>query len=495
MSAQSNSAGQTSNEAGPSASGANGSGPRQLAISLITRSPTDAIPSSTYFIPASWKRYQLSELINKVLKYPTPVPFDFLINGQVLRGSLEAWVQRNRGGDEEGTIDVEYVRSLMPPEEVGRVEMEDWVSGLSLARSGHILVSSYLSHVQILPLTLDAGSAFDAATHTLPLPTTLGATCCTWLSPPSATTNLRLAAGGVDRAVHVFTLPSLDPSSSTSGRELFTLMGHTGPISSISSSSSGRELVSASWDGNLHLYIMPEDEPTEHQLPSDPTTYLPGQKRRKKMKEERGPIEGLTDGDIGTEGWRRAPELIMRGHKGRIGSVAWDKQDTNKTWSGGWDGSVRGWDMETGACTVVRQGSADKSILAMDQWASNGTIATGSMDRTICLWDTREASSLISLTMPTTSPVASLTCHPTSQYTLCTATYSGAVQIWDVRSPKNALFSFRKQRKNAGSAEKERKFNEKGKVFGERLLACDWDGKVVVAGGEDGEVGIWRASG
>ena len=102
------------------------------------------------------------------------------------------------------------------------------------------------------------------------------------------------------------------------------------------------------------------------------------------------------------------------------------------------------------------------------------------------------ATSLISLTMPTTSPVASLTCHPTSPFTLCTATYSGAVQIWDVRSPKTALFSIRKQPQ---APEKERKFNEKGKVFGERLLACDWDGSVVVAGGEDGEVGIWRASG
>ena len=112
------------------------SGPRQLPINLYTRSSTDAIPTSTYFLPASWRRYQLSELINKVLKYPTPVPFDFLINSEVLRGSLEAWVQRNRGGDEEGTLDVEYVRSLLPPEEVGRMEMDDWVSGLSLKRSG-----------------------------------------------------------------------------------------------------------------------------------------------------------------------------------------------------------------------------------------------------------------------------------------------------------------------------------------------------------------------
>ena len=100
------------------------------------------------------------------------------------------------------------------------------------------------------------------------------------------------------------------------------------------------------------------------------------------------------------------------------------------------------------------------------------------------------ATSLTSLIIPTSSPVPSLTCHPTSNFTLCAATYSGAIQIWDIRSPKNALFSVRKQPKADA-----RKSNDRGKVFGERLLACDWDGEVVVAGGEDGEVGIWRARG
>lgn len=116
---------------------------RQLPINLFTRSSTDAIPQSTYFIPSAWRRFQLSELINQVLGNTAengskPVPFVFLVNGEVLRGSLEAWVKKNRGGDEESQIDVEYVRSVMPPEEAARVEVEDWVSGLSLSRKGYV---------------------------------------------------------------------------------------------------------------------------------------------------------------------------------------------------------------------------------------------------------------------------------------------------------------------------------------------------------------------
>jgi ribosome biogenesis protein YTM1 len=112
---------------------------RQLQISLFTRSlpPALQIPPQTYLLPSNWKRFQLSQLVNKILSPPQPIPFDFLINGEVLRSSLELWAKRNgRDGEEEGVVEVEYVRSVLPPEEVGRIEQEDWVSGVSLARSG-----------------------------------------------------------------------------------------------------------------------------------------------------------------------------------------------------------------------------------------------------------------------------------------------------------------------------------------------------------------------
>lgn len=42
-------------------------------------------------IPTTWKRYQLSQLINKALSLPKPVPFDFLVQGEVLRTGLGEW--------------------------------------------------------------------------------------------------------------------------------------------------------------------------------------------------------------------------------------------------------------------------------------------------------------------------------------------------------------------------------------------------------------------
>lgn len=221
----------------------------------------------------------------------------------------------------------------------------------------YILVSSYLSHARILPLA-SASTSSSSGLYTLNLPDILGATCCTWVSPKSVTSDILLAAGGVDRSVHVFTVPSFEPdiaaSENNTSREIYTLMGHTGPISSIAASRTGLDIVSASWDGSLNIYNLPSEEPTEHQVAEEPISYLPGQKKRRKMNEQRGPIEGFNDGETGLGGWRRAPDGVMRGHKGRIGGVTWDKADDGRVWTAGWDGSVRGWDVESGTGVVVR---------------------------------------------------------------------------------------------------------------------------------------------
>ena len=51
--------------AGPAANGAD---ERQIAIRLSTKDPKFQIPPAKFLVPASWRRFHLSELINKVLE-------------------------------------------------------------------------------------------------------------------------------------------------------------------------------------------------------------------------------------------------------------------------------------------------------------------------------------------------------------------------------------------------------------------------------------------
>jgi ribosome biogenesis protein YTM1 len=42
----------------------------------------------------------------------------------------------------------------------------------------------------------------------------------------------------------------------------------------------------------------------------------------------------------------------------------------------------------------LQQGPSDKAALCIDQMAQSGTLATGHMDRTVCMWDTREGMTM-----------------------------------------------------------------------------------------------------
>jgi hypothetical protein len=62
--------------------------------------PNNPHPISTSnVIPTTWKRYQLSQLINKALSLDKPVPFDFLVRGEILRTSFGEWCVENVVGE------------------------------------------------------------------------------------------------------------------------------------------------------------------------------------------------------------------------------------------------------------------------------------------------------------------------------------------------------------------------------------------------------------
>jgi ribosome biogenesis protein YTM1 len=64
-----------------------------IPIRLTSRADKHAIPESKFMVPSDWRRFQLSELINKVLENEQAIPFDFLIGEELLRSSLGGYAQ------------------------------------------------------------------------------------------------------------------------------------------------------------------------------------------------------------------------------------------------------------------------------------------------------------------------------------------------------------------------------------------------------------------
>jgi ribosome biogenesis protein YTM1 len=61
-----------------------------VPVIFTTKTPYP-LPSQKFMIPTTWKRYQLSQLVNKALALDRPIPFDFLVQGEILRTSLGQW--------------------------------------------------------------------------------------------------------------------------------------------------------------------------------------------------------------------------------------------------------------------------------------------------------------------------------------------------------------------------------------------------------------------
>ena len=70
----------------------------QQPVILTTKTPYP-LPTQKFMIPTTWKRYHLSQLVNKALSLTTTTPFDFLIRGEILKTSLGHWCSESGVGE------------------------------------------------------------------------------------------------------------------------------------------------------------------------------------------------------------------------------------------------------------------------------------------------------------------------------------------------------------------------------------------------------------
>ncbi|GAA5886913.1 hypothetical protein JCM16303_006758 [Sporobolomyces ruberrimus] len=449
---------------------------RQIAIRLSTKDAAYTIPPAKFLVPASWRRYQLSELINKVLENDSPIPFDFLIDQTLLRSSLGTYCQQTNTS-EEIVLDVEFLPSTLPPQLDSTVPAQDWVSDVDVNVPGAILSASYAG-----TLSLQQGGSANPLTfagHDLSVLST------TYIHQSIGSTSKKLvASGGMDRIGRVweYETPSLsltdlaDSAPAPAPKCLYTLGLHQAPISSVrsrplglSSSSTPPHLLTAGWDGLIGLWDLTPGINEEQSL--DSSLERTKKKRRKS-----------TSGEVVKN---KTPMMVLRGHTNKVSRALFDRNDEKVGYSAGWDHSVRVWDLERGIEKETMM--SDKVHLDLAQLSTPSLLLTGSTDRLLSLFDLRHTGlSSISLSLSGhTAPVSSVASHPTNPLMFVSGSYDSTIKIWDARSPKQSLFSLdmpQKDDKEPGS--------DKDKV-----LCVGWDGERIVAGGEGAKVAVWRVSG
>jgi len=157
-----------------------------VRISFVTKQEQYRVTDAPIAVPAQLRRYGLSEIINHLLgrtgearrndaesktdaTWPPftekPVPFDFLVNGELVRTTLGKFIEEH-GLSTEKVTTVEYIQSVPPPQPKPDLPHDDWVAAVH-ANDSVVASGSYDGNVRIWDYAANCRAVLQG--HTRPV--------------------------------------------------------------------------------------------------------------------------------------------------------------------------------------------------------------------------------------------------------------------------------------------------------------------------------------
>ncbi|KAL8288704.1 hypothetical protein RB597_000689 [Gaeumannomyces tritici] len=457
-------------------------------------------------VPADIRRYGLSRIVNSesMLDTPTPIPFDFLVNGTFLRSTIEDYLREN-GLPFEKTLTLQYVRSLVPPVYQASFEHEDWVSAVDVlsessraaawAGAGYapgqdrILSASYDGLLRIWD-----GSGQVMATSPLvnrgPL---CGLKAARFLGPS------KIAAAGLDRTVRIWDYAETADRLSGELKLALELYGHRGTVEAVDVDGAARRVLTGCADGSVGLWTT-----SKKLAPEAPAALLPQTYATKRRK--------ASSAGAATAAQRGALSL-MPVHSRPVSAALLDPADPTAAYSVSQDHTLKVLDLTSSrVVSAVTASSALMSACLLPAAAagsgSTPLVAAGTASRNVTLIDPREDGARTTSVMTLRGHVNVVSClgpSPDNSHSLVTGSYDGTCRVWDLRSVRPATAKDAEAGLLAGGSvgepvyviERESLAGKKRPVAGDgvKVFGVSWDRTWgIVSGGEDKRVQINKGS-
>lgn len=401
------------------------------------------VPVNSVAIPSNVTRLGLSSIVNSIIESENPEwktePFDFLIDGELIRMSLEEFLLA-KGISAERTLEIEYIRAVTPRKEEEPSLHDDWVSAVNGSSPRFILTGCYDGLGRVW-------SSAGSCSHILEGHS--GAISSVALVNSNDAETVTVATASKDRTLRLFKFdPAESVDSTTKVRAYKILRGHKASVQSVSAQKSGNMVCSSSWDCTINLWNTNESTSEGESVSV------------KKRKGNNQAEESQSEGEAVTS---------LVGHTQCVSSVVWPEHDV--IYSSSWDHSVRRWDVETGKDSLNL--FCGKALNTVDVGGeSSALIAAGGSDPILRVWDPRKpgTSAPVFQFSSHSSWISACKWHKSSWFHLLSASYDGKIMLWDLRTawPLSVI-----------------------DTHNDKVLSADWwKGESVVSGGADSNLRI-----
>lgn len=436
----------------------------QIKVKFFTRDEDESLhcSSNPIYIPVSLKRFGLSEIVNHLLETESPVPFEFLVNGTILKTDIQEYLVNN-GLSTEAFLTLEYTRAVLPPKFLSSFNNDDWISSIdtigsmeltdgnggTLISAPKILTGSYDGIVRIYNASGKVETQLTG--HSQPVK------AVKFISPT------KFITAGMDRSIRLWRAGAIsdeDIDKDTQAGHTFALLDyHKSTVSSLDLHSKTSRILSGSYDNSIAFWSTnPKEMNTSD--PIDMSDRL-SSASRKRLK------LAVKDSSIR----RKAPLAVLESHRGPVEGVLFDDNDPTIGYSVSQDHTIKTWDLMTARCVDTKQ--TNYSLLSLVALKNMSLLATGSSARHINLHDPRSSKVTTSQLIGHTNFVVSLTTTD-SEYMLISGSHDGTAKIWDIRANK-AMYTITRQ-----SQEKKSK-----------VLAVNWDKEIgILSAGSDKKLQI-----
>ncbi|CAG9863578.1 unnamed protein product [Phyllotreta striolata] len=401
-----------------------------LQIRLITKQQIYAVPDVPLSVPQTIDGNSLNDLVNQLLKesnsdHLKPKNFDFLAIGELLRVPLiEHLAERNIST--ETTVEIEYVEKTPAPEPKDSLLHDDWVCGIE-ATEKWILTGCYDNSVNIWSTHGKMVASLKEHKNIVK--------AVSWIDKSDPNRGFISVSHDLIGIIWSYE----DGTDSAAPKAL--LRGHERGIDSLGVSPNTARLATGGWDTNLKLWSTSlDDDGSEHVhkkirstnniVTKTPLHTLKGHKEAitginwidnyavstvsmdHTIKFWDAELCGIKNEIVGqkaylSSSWSSINNTLLASSADRhirlydprssegslckvtftshslwVSSVAWSNYDTNLFISGGYDSSVKMWDVRSSKAPLYNLQGHEGQVLKVD-WSNKKYMVSGGSDNSV----------------------------------------------------------------------------------------------------------------